>query len=328
MPAMQSQLGFIPISLLTLTPGRPVPLDIYSWVAGADKPHLFLATDQVLDLDLVERAADGVEFRIFIESSSRGAFQQYLQSLVNDGDYLKTLSDENRSALVSEVVRDVLGGAFKTNSTTTIVGTANVLGQHIASLITETQLSVTGLSKILYHDYGTFTHSANVALYSSLLALRMGLQEYSIEDIAVGGLLHDIGKLDIDDKILNKPGKLDDMEFRIIKKHPLKGYRLLVSDPNVTTCQLLMAYQHHEKMDGSGYPVGIGSEEISQVGRLCAVVDVYEALTSKRPYRSAMRPEQAIEIMERDAGKHLDAEILDVWKGFVLEKEGVLSKCP
>jgi HD-GYP domain-containing protein (c-di-GMP phosphodiesterase class II) len=325
MPAIQNQLGLIPISLLTLTPGRPVPLNIYSWVEGAEKPHLFLASDQILEMDLAERTPDGMELRLFIESSSRSAFQEYLQTLVNDHDYLKTLSDENRSAMVSEVVRDVLASAFKSNSTTTIVGTANVLGQHIASLISETQLSMTGLSKILYHDYGTFTHSANVALYSSLLALRMGFQEFSIEDIAVGGLLHDIGKLSIDDKILNKPGKLDDMEFRIIKKHPLQGYRLLASDANVTTCQLLMAYQHHEKMDGTGYPVGIESDEISQIGRLCAVVDVYEALTSKRPYRNAMRSEQAIEIMERDAGKHLDSEILEVWKGFVFEKEGVLS---
>jgi HD-GYP domain-containing protein (c-di-GMP phosphodiesterase class II) len=86
-----------------------------------------------------------------------------------------------------------------------------------------------------------------------------------------------------------------------------------------------MAYQHHEKMDGTGYPVGIESDEISQVGRLCAVVDIYEALTSKRPYRNPMRSEQAIEIMKRDAGRHLDAEILEIWKELVLEKEGVLS---
>lgn len=86
----------------------------------------------------------------------------------------------------------------------------------------------------------------------------MGLQEYGLEDIAVGGLLHDIGKLDIDDKILNKPGKLDDIESELSRSIPLKGYRLLVSDPNAATCQLLMAYQHHKKMDGSGYPVGIG----------------------------------------------------------------------
>ena len=227
--------------------------------------------------------------------------------------------------MVSEVVRDVLANAFKSESTSTIVGTANLLGQHIASLVSETQLSMTGLSKILHHDYGTFTHSANVALYSSLLALRMGFQEYSIEDIAVGGLLHDIGKLSIDDKILNKPGKLDDMEFRIIKKHPLEGFRRLVSEENVTTCQLLMAYQHHEKLDGTGYPVGIESDEISKVAKLCAVVDVYEALTSKRPYRNAMRPDQAIEIMARDVGKHLDGEILEIWKEFVFDREGALS---
>ncbi|MFN7890881.1 MAG: HD-GYP domain-containing protein [Pirellula sp.] len=325
MSAKQNPIGLIPISLLTLTPGRLVPVNVYSWVMGADRPQLFLASNQILEPDFVERKPEGTELRLFIEPKTRSAFQQYLQTLVNDRDFLKTLSDENRSALVSEVVRDLLASAFKSNSAATIVGTANVLGQHIASLISETELSVTGLSKILYHDYGTFTHSANVALYSSLLALRMGFQEYSIEDIAVGGLLHDIGKLGIDDKILNKPGKLDDLEFRIIKKHPLQGYRILASDANVTTCQLLMAYQHHEKMDGTGYPVGIESDEISQVGRLCAVVDIYEALTSKRPYRNPMHSERAIEIMERDAGRHLDAEILEIWKGFVLEKEGVLS---
>jgi HD-GYP domain-containing protein (c-di-GMP phosphodiesterase class II) len=325
MPAMKKQLSFVPISLLTLSPGKPVPVDIYSWVHGADKPHLFLASDRILESDLLKNKPDDVELRLFIEPSSRSDFQQYLQRLVNDNDHIKTLNDERRSAIVSEVVRDVLANAFKSESTSTIVGTANLLGQHIASLVSETQLSMTGLSKILHHDYGTFTHSANVALYSSLLALRMGFDEYSIEDIAVGGLLHDIGKLSIEDRILNKAGKLDDMEFRIIKKHPLEGFRRLLSEENVTTCQLLMAYQHHEKLDGTGYPVGIESDEISKVAKLCAVVDVYEALTSKRPYRNAMRPEQAIEIMSRDVGKHLDGEILEIWKEFVFENEGALS---
>ncbi|MCE3019044.1 MAG: HD-GYP domain-containing protein [Pirellula sp.] len=322
---MKKQLSFVPISLLTLSPGKPVPVDIYSWVHGADKPHLFLASDRILESDLLKNKPDDVELRLFIEPSSRSDFQQYLQRLVNDNDHIKTLNDERRSAIVSEVVRDVLANAFKSESTSTIVGTANLLGQHIASLVSETQLSMTGLSKILHHDYGTFTHSANVALYSSLLALRMGFDEYSIEDIAVGGLLHDIGKLSIEDRILNKAGKLDDMEFRIIKKHPLEGFRRLLSEENVTTCQLLMAYQHHEKLDGTGYPVGIESDEISKVAKLCAVVDVYEALTSKRPYRNAMRPEQAIEIMSRDVGKHLDGEILEIWKEFVFENEGALS---
>jgi len=325
MPAMKKQLSFVPISLLTLSPGKPVPVDIYSWVHGADKPHLFLASDRIPESDLLKNKPDDVELRLFIEPSSRSDFQQYLQRLVNDNDHIKTLNDERRSAIVSEVVRDVLANAFKSESTSTIVGTANLLGQHIASLVSETQLSMTGLSKILHHDYGTFTHSANVALYSSLLALRMGFDEYSIEDIAVGGLLHDIGKLSIEDRILNKAGKLDDMEFRIIKKHPLEGFRRLLSEENVTTCQLLMAYQHHEKLDGTGYPVGIESDEISKVAKLCAVVDVYEALTSKRPYRNAMRPEQAIEIMSRDVGKHLDGEILEIWKEFVFENEGALS---
>ena len=104
MSAKQNPPGLIPISLLTLTPGRLVPVNIYSWVMGADRPQLFLASNQILEPDFVERKPEGTELRLFIESNSRSAFQQYLQTLVNDRDFLKTLSDENRSALVSEVV--------------------------------------------------------------------------------------------------------------------------------------------------------------------------------------------------------------------------------
>ncbi len=106
--------------------------------------------------------------------------------------------------------------------------------------------------------------------------------------------MHDIGKLEIDSRILNKPGKLDDLEFRKVKTHPIVGFRRLVSIPNVTRIHFLMTYQHHERLDGKGYPVGIERHEIDITAKICTVADVYEALTSNRPYRSALKPSRLL----------------------------------
>ena len=131
---------------------------------------------------------------------------------------------------------------------------------------------------------------------------------------------HDVGKLEIADAILSKPGRLDDAEFEIIREHPRTGFRKLCRREDLNFGQLMMVYQHHERLDGKGYPVGITAEQIHPWAKVCTVVDVFEALTSNRPYRKAMSYSKAFEIMDRDSGLAFDPEMLKCWKSDMLTR--------
>jgi HD-GYP domain-containing protein (c-di-GMP phosphodiesterase class II) len=185
-------------------------------------------------------------------------------------------------------------------------------------LILRDDVLETDLLGVMHHDYHTFTHSANVSYYSVMLASSLQLaDEHGLKQIATGALLHDLGKLDIPDHILCKPGRLSDSEFEIIRDHPRTGFRKLCHRDDLSSGQLMMVYQHHERLDGKGYPVGITAEEIHPWGRVCTVADVFEALTSNRPYRKGMSVEQAFDIMDRDSGLAFDIEMLKCWKEII-----------
>ena len=148
-----------------------------------------------------------------------------------------------------------------------------------------------------------------------MLAKALGIVDRQcLERIATGGLLHDLGKLEIPEAILTKEGKLTDQEFATIKRHPTIGFRKLCHRTDLDFAQLMMVYQHHERLDGKGYPVGVGTGEIHEWGRICAIADVFEALTSTRPYRAAMRPKAAFDIMDRQSTTGFDTEMYQCWK--------------
>jgi HD-GYP domain-containing protein (c-di-GMP phosphodiesterase class II) len=173
------------------------------------------------------------------------------------------------------------------------------------------------MMKVLHHDYATFTHSANVAFYCGMLAAELGYPKQVVEDITAGGLLHDLGKLEIRDELLRKPDKLTDFEFREIRMHPTLGFKKLAHREDLVEGQLMMTYQHHERLDGKGYPVGCVEDEIHPWAKMCTVVDVYEALTSNRAYRKAMTQKTALQIMEREVGTAFDPELFQCWQSII-----------
>ena len=135
--------------------------------------------------------------------------------------------------------------------------------------------------------------------------------------MATGALLHDYGKIDIPEPVLTKPDRLSDDEFGLIRRHPTIGYRKLCDREDMSFSQLMMVYQHHERINGKGYPVGLVGDEIHLWAKICAVADVYEALTSNRPYRRGLLPCEAFDIMEREAGTGLDKGLFECWKKII-----------
>jgi len=167
------------------------------------------------------------------------------------------------------------------------------------------------VSAVEARDPYTAGHQLRVADLARTIATEMGLSKDRIEGIRIAGSIHDIGKLSIPSEILSKPAKLSDIEFSLIKEHSRSGYEIL---KNVESPWPLaeIVYQHHERMDGSGYPRNLKGEEILMEARIMAVTDVVEAMASHRPYRPALGIDAAMKEIEDNRGILYDADVVDV----------------
>lgn len=178
-----------------------------------------------------------------------------------------------------------------------------------------------------YKDEITAHHIDRVSRYAELLARNCDLPPDRVEVIRHATTMHDVGKLGIPDHILRKPGKLTDEEFDVIKTHTTIGERILSgSASDLIETGRIIAISHHEKWDGRGYPNGLSGEDIPLVGRICAVADVFDALTTKRPYKDAFPNDQAYEILRRDSGSHFDPKLIDIFMDHLPEIEDIQQR--
>jgi two-component system response regulator RpfG len=165
-----------------------------------------------------------------------------------------------------------------------------------------------------YRDEGTGNHVLRIAHYSRLLAEALQLSERICEDIELAAPMHDIGKVGIPDRILLKEGPLDEREMEIMKEHPVIGYEILKDSPSrYITLGAEIALSHHEKYDGTGYPNGLKGEDIPLAGRIVAVADVYDALTTRRPYKDAWPIEDAVAYILNASGTHMDPDVVEAF---------------
>jgi putative two-component system response regulator len=165
-----------------------------------------------------------------------------------------------------------------------------------------------------FRDDETGQHLQRMSRYCQLIGRRIGLDENTCELLRIASPMHDVGKLGIPDRILLKPGRLTHEEFAVMKGHAEIGYRILVgSDATPLKIAATIAYTHHEKWDGNGYPRALKGEEIPLSGRIAAVADVFDALTSARPYKPAWKLEDALELMKTNRGAHFDPNLVDAF---------------
>ncbi len=191
--------------------------------------------------------------------------------------------------------------------------------QSIADLSRAYDTTLEGWSRVLdMRDHVTEEHTLRVVDLTVALASRMGIPDSDLGHIRRGALIHDIGKMGIPDAILQKPGVLSDTEQKIMQTHPEKA-RQILSQIDYLTPAMDIPYCHHEKWDGTGYPRKLIGEEIPLVARIFAVIDVFDALTSDRPYRKAWKKEEALVYIKNQSGKHFYSEAVKAFLEMVEE---------
>jgi len=193
------------------------------------------------------------------------------------------------------------------------VGRARDLVERIRGSIQRSPAAMLSVARLKRADEYTFMHSVAVSGLMIALARQLGLSEAEVAEAGAAGLLHDLGKAKVPDAILNKPGALTDGEFATMRQHPEIGYRMLADDQQAGESVLDVVLHHHEKMDGSGYPKRLSSDQISRLARMGAICDVYDAITSNRPYKAGWDPAEAVRKMAEWSGGHFDPTLFQAF---------------
>ncbi len=168
------------------------------------------------------------------------------------------------------------------------------------------------------HDNYSYVHSLRVATFLSLFGSNLGIKGEELTTLSTGGLLHDVGKMQIPHDVLNKPGRLSEDEFGVMKSHVTKTSHFLALTEHLPDGVIIIAEQHHEKLDGSGYPKGLKGGQLNELARMASIIDVFGALTDRRVYKDPMSPEKALDIMG-DMQGHLDQHFLALFREMLLD---------
>lgn len=251
----------------------------------------------------------------YINSIRRCGFSGvYIQDALSaDIDVEPLINDELRMETTRRLAR--IRELAKFDDGTTPQKLPDITGQieDIVSELYRNKDVMVNMMDLSSYDNYTFSHSLNVTLVSILLGVTMKLSRAELVGLGAGALLHDIGKINISKRILLKNGPLTDEEFAVVQKHPQDGFDYISKRIQLPPRHALTILDHHEKYDGTGYPNRKKGEDISTFGRICSVADVYDALSSKRPYRDALPVHECVEYIMAGAHTQFDPDVVSAF---------------
>ncbi len=297
-------------------------LDFTTYAANQTKTQmsLFLQSDSVVDGDSKVRLRELES--LFVIDEEYEKYKRYAEKHLKSIATNDEIPFTEKADIVYSKATEVMDELFRNPDSLGNMQKSQNIVDGFVNLVLQDEATLASIMKIAAHDYYTHTHSINVSIYSLTLAKFLGLKDKDLEDIGMSSMMHDLGKSKIDWDIINKNGKLTDLEFTRMKKHPAAGYDIAVN-MGITDKRILSGIRsHHEKLDGSGYPDGLKDKQISLFPRIIAVCDVFDALTTKRSYKAAMTSFEAISLMKKQMQGHLDMRLIDTLIQMCTIKEG------
>jgi|GEM_PF-460541 len=317
-PVPQKQdIRAFPVSIDSLDPAI-LKMDLYLKTGGPNSYVLYRSVGVPFTADDQRRLLNqGLDF-LYVPFSQHAAYRAALldrleQKFEDPAQLRAARVHAIRSACV-KMIEDVL---LFPSQPETIDAVADI-SRRFAVWASRNYREFSYLLDMSAHDYYTVTHMVNVGVGCGLLAKELSPGDSAMQALMVqGGMLHDIGKRHVPEEILNKPGRLTPQEWELVKRHPELAYEELRAHPDISPVVLEMARDHHERPDGTGYARGLAGPDVGLPARVCAVVDVYDAISSARSYRPATPPNEVLRTMHSGAGVHFDPYILSVWARLV-----------
>ncbi|MGM8211979.1 HD-GYP domain-containing protein [Virgibacillus sp. W0430] len=244
----------------------------------------------------------------------------YIEDEITEDVYIADLVPPKVRIKAMRTLKEIFGDLKKGDlgSNAYILETKSKDLLHIIDVIMQevkdSSKTISILADMFATDDYIFQHSINVTIYSLAIGVQLKLSPKQLKELGFGAMLHDVGKMFIDETILQKPAKLTDIEFEVMKTHTELGYNFLRNQNTVSSVVAHCAYQHHERLDGSGYPRGITGSEMHLFSKIIAIADVFDAVTSNRVYRTAMLPHEGLELLYAGAVNQFEKEFVEAFK--------------
>lgn len=252
--------------------------------------------DEYLIDSLLKLGINGVYIREGEEDPEEEKISLLAQSVIE-----KTrVEDRAKVKLTESVKKRVAEGIqylYNNTETQDFADATDQITGELMRAISDNEAIAVDISTLKISDEYTFKHSVDVATMAMIVAKQHGLNNREVYEIGIAGLLHDLGKSKIPNEVLNKPGRLTDEEFAIMKQHSVYGYEILKEKEGYSPAVLLGVLQHHEKMNGKGYPMGVSSEKMHLFAKILSIVDIYDALVTERSYKKAFSQRDAVEMI-------------------------------
>lgn len=292
--------NYFPIEKETMLPGFKIYFNVYK-KSDLDV-ELYFGPDKEKDVSgIVPEDVQDTQSAIAIHNNDIPLYKKYINEITlelrknnkNTTPAQYSILRENSKFIIKDILENPRSGETYQK--------AGDLVKTLTETILNNQNNFASLLTINSHDYYTYTHSLNVCSLSIGLGRELELRkDPDLFELGLGALLHDIGKCSIDPRILNKPGKLTDEEFKLVQNHVITAKTILNENKTeIPRNSLLTILQHHEKLSGKGYPYNLKGSQVSIFGRICSLIDFYDALTTERSYKKAFSPFQAFELLSK-----------------------------
>jgi HD-GYP domain-containing protein (c-di-GMP phosphodiesterase class II) len=271
----------------------------------------------------------GVKF-IYIPMSCQGKFQTQVEE-----NLVKVAADPNvalsaKSALVYETSLELINEVLTEQGVAKNLPRLEKVARSISTLVMQNGQAFSHLFATAQHDFYTATHMVNVGTWMTSLACAMGIEDETLLNAAcTAGMVHDVGKMFVPENVLNKPGTLSDVDWNSLRSHPQRGFEHLKSQGVADEIVLRVCLEHHERMDGTGYPNRIAGNDMHIMSKICAVVDSFDAMTACRPFKNKVKTiAEAVQILQKETPDKYDAAIVNAWVGLLTKAshEGLISE--
>ncbi len=294
---------YMKIRLQSLPPHRSLPFDLFISIGGR-LIHYLRAGDK-LSASKIDHFEKKAPEQFYILASERANYQNF----VRDGLMSDELDTKQKATLLRESTMVLVEELFERPDIENALRDARQVVDDFVAFMDSDAAAMVNLIGLSSHDFYTYNHSIDVSIYSLGLGQFVGFSGNDLKELGLGGLFHDIGKRYISLDIICKAGPLTDEEWSEMQKHPQYGLQIL-AEHNSTQNIMACAFEHHESMQGNGYPQQLTADEIHPMARVVSVADTYDALTTKRSYNDPMLPTDAIDLMTGKLGGRYDPEVL------------------
>jgi len=314
---------FTPIDLTVLRIDEVNPFDFYLKTGPVNNEYVLYSkkgsrfTEEVA----LELISHGIKL-IYVPETDQEAYLEYIEWNLQDIVRDKSISPEEKSKIVYGSSKHLFAKLFQEPRVETILRTKKTIN-HLVDVILSDSETTESLIRMTEHDYATYTHSINVGILSLAFArdILKDIPAKEFYELGSGFFLHDIGKTLIPLEILNKKGPLSYNDWMVMKTHPQKGYKMLKQAGVINEEASTIVLQHHERTDGSGYPKGLKGDEINIFGKICSIVDSFDAMTTNRYYQPAFSSFEAMSIIkDKMQDKKFDKDIFKKFVTFFSEK--------